>query len=97
MGPNGTFIKNQAHRLTVSMDGVNPSDYMVYGSIGVEYGWLDFAFIRAGTHIGHDTAGLSAGVGIKLKARGMGVSVDYAYVDYGLLKLTHQAGLSLEF
>ena len=97
MGPNGTFIKNQAHRLTVSMDGVNPSDYTVYGSIGVEYGWLDFAFIRAGTHIGHDTAGLSAGGGIKLKARGMGVSVDYAYVDYGLLKLTHQAGLSLEF
>ena len=97
MGPNGTFIKNQAHRLTVSMDGVNPSDYTVYGSVGVEYGWLDFAFIRAGTHLGHDTAGLSAGGGIKLKARGMGVSVDYAYVDYGLLKLTHQAGLSLEF
>ena len=97
MGPNGTFIKNQAHRLTVSMDGVNPSDYTVYGSVGVEYGWLDFAFVRMGTHIGHDTAGLSAGGGIKLKARGMGVSVDYAYVDYGLLKLTHQAGLSLEF
>ena len=97
MGPNGTFIKNQAHRLTVSMDGVNPSDYTVYGSVGVEYGWLDFAFVRIGTHIGHDTAGLSAGGGIKLKARGMGVSVDYAYVDYGLLKLTHQAGLSLEF
>ena len=97
MGPNGTFIKNKAHRLTVSMDGVNPSDYTVYGSVGVEYGWLDFAFVRIGTHIAHDTAGLSAGVGIKLKARGMGVSVDYAYVDYGLLKLTHQAGLSLEF
>ena len=97
MGPNGTFIKNQAHRLTVSMDGVNPSDYTVYGSVGVEYGWLDFAFVRIGTHIAHDTAGLSAGAGIKLKARGMGVSVDYAYVDYGLLKLTHQAGLSLEF
>jgi hypothetical protein len=58
---------------------------------------MDFAFVRIGTHIGHDTAGLSAGGGIKLKARGMGVSVDYAYVDYGLLKLTHQAGLSLEF
>ena len=97
MGPNGTFIKNQAHRLTVSMDGVNPSDYTVYGSVGFEYGWMDFAFVRIGTHIGHDTAGLSAGGGIKLKTRGMGVSVDYAYVDYGLLKLTHQAGLSLEF
>ena len=97
MGPNGTFLKNSAHRLTVSMDGINPSDYTVYGSVGCEYGWMDFAFVRVGTHLGHDTAGMSMGAGIKLKARGMGVSVDYAYVDYGILKMTHQAGLSLEF
>ena len=97
MGPEGTFIKNSAHRLTVSVDGVNPSDYTVYGSVGCEYGWMDFAFLRVGTHLGHDTAGLSAGAGIRVKTRGLGVSVDYAYVDYRILKLTHQVGLSLEF
>ena len=97
MGPNGTFIKNQAHSLTVSVDGINPSDYTIYGSVGCEYGWMDFAFLRAGTHLGHDTAGLSAGGGLKIKTMGLGISVDYAYVDYGILKLTHQVGLSLEF
>ena len=97
MGPEGTFIKNSTHSLTVSVDGINPSDYTVYGSVGCEYGWRDFAFLRAGTHLGHDTAGLSVGGGIKVKTRGLGVSVDYAYVDYGILKMTHQVGLSLEF
>ena len=97
MGPEGTFIKDSTHSLTVSLDGINPSDYTVYGSVGCEYGWRDFAFLRTGTHLGHDTAGLSVGAGIKVKTRGLGVSVDYAYVDYGILKMTHQVGLSLEF
>jgi hypothetical protein len=97
MGPEGTFIKDSTHSLTVSLDGINPSDYTVYGSVGCEYGWRDFAFLRTGTHLGHDTAGLSVGGGIKVKTRGLGVSVDYAYVDYGILKMTHQVGLSLEF
>ena len=89
MGPEGTFIKDSTHSLTVSLDGINPSDYTVYGSFGCEYGWRDFAFLRAGTHLGHDTAGLSVGAGIKVKTRGLGVSVDYAYVDYGILSLIH--------
>ena len=51
------------------------------------------AYVRGGTRIGHDTAGLSAGGGVKIR----GIMVDYAYVNYGILNETHQFGISLEF
>jgi hypothetical protein len=54
-----------ASRLTVSADAINPIDYTVYGGIGLEYSWRDMAFIRGGTKLFHDTAGLSLGGGLK--------------------------------
>ena len=80
-------------RLTVSVDAINPIDYTVYGGLGAEYSWRDMAFIRGGTHLFHDTAGLSLGGGLKWKI----IVVDYAYVNYGVLEETHQFGISLEF
>jgi hypothetical protein len=82
-----------ASRLTVSADAINPIDYTVYGGVGVEYSWRNIAFLRGGTHVMHDTAGLSLGGGIKWQI----ISVDYAYVNYGILEETHQFGISLEF
>jgi len=84
--------EDAVHRLIFSMDGINPIDYVLYWSIGAEYSWRELAFVRAGTHIGHDTAGLSLGGGLKWKM----IAVDYAYVNYGILEETHQFGISLE-
>ena len=80
-------------RLSVSIDAINPIDYTVYGGVGAEYAWNNMVFIRGGTHFFHDTAGLSLGGGLKWSM----VSVDYAYVNYGILKETHQFGISLDF
>ena len=80
-------------RLTVSADAINPIDYTMYAGLGVEYSWRDMAFFRAGTHLFHDTAGLSLGGGLKWKI----IAVDYAYVNYGILEETHQFGIGLEF
>ena len=82
-----------ASRLTVSVDAINPIDYTVYGGLGAEYSWRDMAFIRGGTHLFHDTAGISLGGGLKWRL----FAVDYAYVNYGILKETHQFGISLNF
>ncbi len=65
----------------------------MYGGVGVEYAWRDMAFFRGGTHMFHDTAGLSLGGGVRWKI----IAVDYAYVNYGILEETHQFGISLEF
>ena len=85
--------EGSVHRLTLSADGINPIDYTVYGGLGVEYSWRDIAFIRGGTKLFHDTAGLSLGGGLKWSM----FAVDYAYVNYGVLEETHQFGISLEF
>lgn len=80
-------------RLTVSLDGINPIDYTVYGGFGVEYAWRNMAFVRGGTRLAHDTAGISLGGGLKLGP----VIVDYAYVNYGILNETHQFSISMDF
>jgi len=81
------------HRLIASVDGINPIDYVLNWSVGAEYSWQDMVFVRSGTHLGHDAPGLSFGGGLRWNY----ISVDYAYVNYGILEETHQFGISLEF
>jgi len=97
LGSTSSFAKNETHKLIISMDGIKPSDYVVYGSVGLEYAWKDVAFIRGGSHFGHDTAGMSAGVGVNIRLGTMALSVDYAFVDYDILKHTNQIAIGLEF
>ena len=85
--------EESVHRLTFSADAINPIDYTVYGGVGFEYSWRDIAFVRGGTRLYHDTAGISLGGGLKWNM----FAVDYAYVNYGILEETHQFGISLNF
>jgi hypothetical protein len=93
IGPNSAFLNIPGSRLTVAFDAINSIDYSVYGCGGLEYAWNEMAFLRAGTHLGHDTAGFSLGAGVKYR----GINVDYAFVNYGILETTHQFGIGLDF
>ena len=97
MGPNSVFMNNPVHSLRVSIDGIKPSDYDVYGGAGLEYGWQSLAFLRGGVHLNHDTAGLSFGGGLNLRLGRMALAVDYAFVDYDVLKTTHQVAIGIKF
>jgi len=93
VGIKKDVFDNSIHKLTVAMDGVNPVDYVVTGNIGLEYSWLETAYVRGGTHLNHDTASFTVGAGIKIG----NIFVDYAYADYGILKNTNQFGLRFGF
>ncbi len=97
IGHESVFYPSENHRLTFALDGTNPLDYTVTGNTGLEYAWRELVFLRMGTHLAHDTAGLSLGAGAQLKSRGFNVEVDYAYVNYGILNETHQFSLILGF
>ncbi len=97
MGQHESFITSETHRLTLVMDGTNPLDYVVTGNVGLEYAWHEEAFLRVGKHLGHDTAGMSFGGGVMSKIYGWKVSIDYAYVTYGILKNTSQMGIRVGF
>ena len=87
------IIKSSVHRLDLAADGIKPIDYTVYGSVGLEYAWNEMAFIRCGTHLGHDTQGASFGLGFNYN----GIKFDYALVQYGILGSTGQFGIKLDF
>jgi len=93
LGIKKDIFSDDIHKLTIAMDGVNPIDYVVTGNLGVEYSWLETAYVRAGTHLNHDTATFTAGGGIKIG----GIHVDYAFANYGILEDTHQFGLRFGF
>ena len=97
MGPDSPFIKNDRHALLVSVDGIKSSDYVVYSSMGMEYSWQRLAFIRLGTHLNHDTAGLSLGAGANIRLGRMALTIDYAFVDYDILNHTNQLAIGLKF
>lgn len=97
LGPGSEFIQSADHRLTVAVDGTNPIDYVVTGNLGLEYAWHELAFLRLGTHLGHDTAKMTAGGGLRYRMGRTELGVDYAFVDYGILNTTHQIGLSVQF
>jgi len=93
LGIKKDVFNNSIHKLTVAMDGVNPVDYVVTGNIGLEYSWLETAYVRGGTHLNHDTASFTMGAGIKIG----NIFVDYAYANYGILDNTNQFGLRFGF
>ena len=93
LGIKKDVFSNSIHKLTVAMDGVNPVDYVVTGNVGLEYSWLETAYVRGGTHLFHDTASFTVGAGIKVG----NIFVDYAYADYGILEGTGQFGLRFAF
>ena len=101
MGPNSSFVDtgdSNMHKLTLALDAINALDYTVYSTMGLEYSWKEMAFVRFGTHFGHDTAGISLGAGVNYR----GINADFAYVDYGPLNNvdgfgTVQFGVGLDF
>ena len=93
VGTGNAFIVNPAHRFTVSMDAINPLDYQLGGSLGMEYSWNESVFVRGGYHLNHDTAGLTAGFGVLYN----GIALDFGWADYSILENTWQLGLSFNY
>lgn len=94
-------LKSDFHRMTVSLDGVTPNDYREYLNFGWEYAFREMVFLRAGYKgigLKEQEGGFSAGGGITYKMQnGIGIKIDYAYVDYGRLDKVQRFSLSLLF
>jgi long-subunit fatty acid transport protein len=94
-------VKSDFHRVTMSVDGVTPNDYNEYLNFGGEYAFREMVFLRAGYKgigLKDQEGGFSAGGGIAYKMQnGVGLKIDYAYVDYVLLDKVQRFSLSLLF
>ena len=97
IGPDSELMPSETHKLLIAVDAINPIDYTLYGTMGMEYAWKDMVYARMGYRMGHDTAEWSLGGGFRVNGDGYKVGLDYAYVNYGILDYTHQFGINFEF
>lgn len=67
--------------LMLNVDAVHPRSYPEYMNIGLEYGLLDMLYIRYGFLHNRDERNSSFGFGVSR----LGLSVDYAYIPFGVL------------
>ena len=97
IGPDSEVMQSDDHKLLLAVDAINPIDYTLYGTLGMEYSWNEMIYGRMGYRMGHDTAKWSLGLGFRVKGDGYKIGLDYAYVNYDVLDFTHQFGLNFEF
>lgn len=93
VGLQNNIFDNGTHKLSISADAINPLDYDLYGTFGAEYSFSNMAFARFGSHLGHDTAGVSVGGGINYK----NFTIDFAWSNYDILESHTQFGLGYKF
>ena len=82
------------HRLTLAADLLHPSDNSEAVNLGIEYSFLDTIAFRGGLvslFEADRTGGYSYGLGLQHRVLGqLGVTVDYAFVTWGILNATHR-------
>ena len=93
VGLQNNVYDDGTHKVSISADAINPLDYDLYGTFGAEYSFSNMAFARFGSHLGHDTAGISFGGGVNYR----NFTIDFAWSDYGILETHTQFGLGYKF
>lgn len=86
-----------ANMVIIDIEGEHPNHNYERASIGLEYCFSDFFFLRGGYRIGHDSEKWSAGGGINVPLAVAKIKVDYAYSDYSYLTNIHRLSVSLLF
>ena len=89
--------EDQPHLLTVATEFTHPNDGDEKMQVGAEYGLRNLAYIRGGYRFNYDEEGLTAGGGLNLKRDQYGISVDYAYIEFGRLGSVHVVTVGFEF
>lgn len=85
------------HLLTLATEFTHPNDGDEKVHVAAEYGFGNLAYLRGGYRFNYDEEGLTAGGGLHLKRDRYGISVDYAYIDFGRLSAVHVVTVGFEF
>jgi len=87
--------------LTVAADALHPNDNTECLNMGMEYGFAERFFIRAGyksLFTRDSEQGLTAGAGMKYTfGEDVSLKIDYAYADFGWIQDAHRFSMGMEF
>ena len=95
------LLDTEEHRLTIGADALHPNDNAESINVGAEYVFDKMIAIRGGYKsllLTNSEEGLTLGVGLMYEFfPGLGVSIDYAYQDFGMLKNTQHFSMGIKF
>ncbi len=77
------LFTTESQRLTAAIDLVHPTDNTERMNFGLEYGFLNWIFLRSGYRLNSDLGEWSFGAGLNQSLIGVDGTVDYSYTDYG--------------
>ena len=101
IGVSSQPIDTRMHSLTINADALHPSSNYESANIGVEYGFQDRVFLRAGYRalfLEDSEGGLAGGLAVHQRLFGGNVAkLEYAYRTAGRLGGIHVMGLSFSF
>jgi hypothetical protein len=97
LGGSNELFENSVNKVTILADYNEPNDTNPRGNFGLEYGWDQTLFARAGYFYNYDAARFSYGAGVHFEVSSMRVKTDFAMVDYRNLGYIYQYALSLDF
>ncbi len=101
IGVSSRPVDTRMHRLTVSLDALHPASNYESANVGVEYGFQERVFFRAGFQslfLEETEGGFSAGLGVHQRLFQGGLAkLDYAYRSAGRLGGVHVMGLGITF
>ncbi len=97
-GISGELYAEEDNKIIGAFDFATLSDAPEQYAVGLEYGWKDFLYVRAGYVLGHDQNGLGAGFGLKYQSGDFDSRIDYSVnptQTFGLInRLTVAIGLN---
>lgn len=92
------LIEADQNKLIVAVDMVHPNNNLEQYNFGLEYGFNRMFFVRGGYQFNTDLAGLCLGLGINYDlSKDLGLQLDYAYSDLGVLSDIHRFSFGFGF
>lgn len=89
------------HKVTLGADALHPNDNSESLNVGMEYTVFEMVSFRAGyksLFLDNSEEGLTLGFGLKYDfTPTLGIVIDYAYQDFGILKDVQQFALGINF
>ncbi len=90
-------VDGDKNYLTLVLEGKVQSDGSEKINFGTEYVFQEMLFLRGGYRFNYDAEGLTFGLGVNYPVGAYGLSFDYTYLDFGVLKQVNMFSFGLTF
>ncbi len=95
LGNDYAFVADENHAVTIAVDALHINEGITTLHAGVEYGFGNTIFLRAGRTFEHDTEEWAFGAGVRINIYKYTVITDFAYADLGDLDAVQRINFTL--